>query len=421
MLLSQTIQRRQSEIRQQLAHVAAIEQPNDEQRSQLAALDTEYQTNESRFRAALISEDTERRAADAEMGGEKRDEWSSLVQKYEVRQVIQHFDEGAALNGATAEVVQELRSAGGFRGIPLPLEALEQRAGETIAASIVNPVSYQSIIQRLFPQSVAARMGGHMVNIGRGAQEYPLTSSAVTAAWAATETADAGTQQQFTTSSKTLKPHHNLGIQLLFTRRALLASAGVEDAARNDIRMAIQAELDRAIFNGSGTNGQPLGVIAGQSTYGYATSDASGADYAAFRNAIAAFMLANAASGPGDVRILTRPEVWDILDDKPWDTGSGVSEWDRLVSRAGPIVLNANAMPTAGATSSRTTSALLTTTSGSLNPFFIGIWGALDMIRDPYSNAAAGGVRLSAVMTCDVTVPRASQLHLLKDLPIPTA
>lgn len=421
MLLSQTIQRRQSEIRQQLATLAGIENPADEQRSQLAALDGEYTTNEQRYRAALISEDTERRAADAEMGGEKRDEWSSLVEKYEVRQVIQHFDEGAALNGATAEVVQEMRSAGGYRGIPLPLEALEQRTGETVASGVVNPVSYQSIIQRLFPDSAAAKMGGRLINIGRGAQEYPLTSSAITAGWAASETGDAGTQQQFTTSSKTLKPHHNLGVQLLFSRRALLASAGIEDAARADIRMAIQAELDRAIFNGSGANGQPLGVISGQSTYGYSTSDASAADYAAFRSAIAAFMLANAASGPGDVRILTRPEVWDILDDAPWDTGSGISEWDRLVSRAGSIVLNANAMPTDGATSSRTTSALLTTTSGGLNPFFVGVWGALDMIRDPYSGAASGSVKLSAIMTADVTVPRASQLHLLKDLPIPTA
>lgn len=422
MLLSQKIQRRQSEIRQQLATLAGIENPADEQRSQLAALDSEYGVNEQRFRAALISEDTERRSADEALGDSKTTEWSKLVEQFEVRQAIESLvDNGPALSGATAEVAQEMRSAGGYRGVPIPLLALEQRAGETIASGVVNPISFQPIIARLFPQSVAARMGGHMVNIGKGANEYPVTSSSITAGWAASETGDVSGPTQYTTASKSLAPDHNLGVSVIFTRKALLASAGVEDAARNDIRGAIEAELDKAIFLGSGASGQPLGVVAGQATYGYTTTAATTAKYAEFRAAITAFMLANAASGPGDVRILTRPEVWNAMDAIAWDTGSGISEYDRLVSRVQTVVLSGNAVATTGATSTLETTALLTTTAGGLAPFFVGVWGGVDLIRDPYSGAQSGQVKLTALLTSDVVVARNSQLHLLTDIPIPTA
>ena len=80
-----------------------------------------------------------------------------------------------------------------------------------------------------------------------------------------------------------------------------------------------------------------------------------------------------------------------------------------------------NAVATTGATSARVTTALLTTTAGGLAPFMIGTWGGIDLIRDPYSGAQSGQVTLTALLTADVTVARASQLHLIKALPIPTA
>lgn len=419
MLTSQKIARRQSEIREKLAHLAGIDAPTMEQRSELSALDGEYTTNEQRYRAALIGEEAERRDADAALGEGQKTEWSKLVEGYELRQALMNLDEGRALDGATAEVVQEMRSSGGYRGMPVPLEVLEQRAGETVAAGFVNPVDVKPIIARLFPDSVAARMGGNMINIGKGIAEYPLTSSAISAGWAATETGDVPGPTQYTTSSKSLKPDNNLGVQVQFTRRALLQSAGIEEAARNDIRSAIQAELDKAIFQGSGTNGQPSGVIAKQAVYGYGTSAAAGTNYAAFRKAITEFMLANTAGGPADVRILTRPEVWDALDGKAWDAGSGISEYDRLMARVGSLVMTGNAMGTTGSGATRTAAALLATSAGGVAPFTVGVWGGVDLIRDVYTHAASGQVKITALMTADVTVLRNAQLHLITGLAIP--
>jgi hypothetical protein len=64
---SVNITRRQSEIRQQLATFVGKEKPTDEEVRQVSALDGEYCTNEVRYRAALIAEDTERRDAGTEL------------------------------------------------------------------------------------------------------------------------------------------------------------------------------------------------------------------------------------------------------------------------------------------------------------------------------------------------------------------
>ena len=71
---------------------------------------------------------------------------------------------------------------------------------------------------------------------------------------------------------------------------------------------------------------------------------------------------------------------------------------------------NALAVPT-GAPIACT--ALLTTNAGGVAPAFVGVWGAIDIVRDPFSDAASGGLRLTALTTADVTVARGAQLEVL--------
>ena len=132
MLTSTTIQRKQSEIRQQLAELAGAETLTDETRSKIDDLDRQYQDGERKLRAALIAEDEERRDAGAELETRSDREWADMMSGFEVRQIVFALDEGRELTGQTAEIVSEMRSHGGYRGFPLPYEALlEKRAGET--------------------------------------------------------------------------------------------------------------------------------------------------------------------------------------------------------------------------------------------------------------------------------------------------
>ncbi|SOC11211.1 HK97 family phage major capsid protein [Rhodobacter sp. JA431] len=414
MLESLKVQRRQSEIRQALAGLVGKATPTEDETRAMEALDAEYRTNETRYRAALIAEDTERREAGADLETRAGREWSDMIAGFQMRQVIGALNEGRALDGQTAEVVTELRNAGGYRGIPVPLLALEARAGETVSTGTPDPMQTRPIIDRLFPASVAARMGAAMIAIGSGAMEWPVATSAVTAGWANGETGNIPDPTAYGTIDKALAPNQTMGVQMRVTRKALLQSGeALEAAIRRDMNGAMGAELDRAIFLGTGADGQPLGVITGAATYGItSTAVDAAASWATYRSGVVRFMTRNAASTPADVRALIRPEVWDFMEDQLTATAAPKYEFDRFAEKMGGVVMSSTALAAPTGDPLACTS-LLTTSAGGVAPVFVGMWGAVDLIRDPFSDAASGGLRLTALTTCDVTVARGAQLELL--------
>jgi hypothetical protein len=115
-------------------------------------------------------------------------------------------------------------------------------------------------------------------------------------------------------------------------------------------------------------------------------------------------MEANAISDPASVRMAITPAMWSALDDAIWDAGSGITEWQRLTGGAGAPVL---------ATQLSANTALLAVTAGGLAPAYLGLWGGVDVIRDPYSDATSGGLRITGLLTADLAVPRAVQLRKL--------
>ena len=332
---------------------------------------------------------------------------------YELRQIARALDEGKPLEGRTAEVVTELRGKGSFRGFPLPWEALEQR--NTVASGTPDPRVTAPIIDRLFPASAAARMGAQMISVPQGLIEWPVVTSSVAAGWADGEATNVAGPTAFATTDRAMNPNKTLGIQMRISRRAMLQSgAALEDAVRRDMNSAVSQAMDAAVFLGTGANGQPLGVIAGAATYGItSTAIGAAATWAAFRAAVARFIAANAAGGPGEVRLMLRPEVWSYMDGALL-TSTAVSEWDRLTAQIGAgnvfLATNALAAPTGSPLASN---ALLTTSAGGVAPIFVGMWGAMDLIRDPFTDAQSGGLRLTGLATMDVTVARPAQLEVL--------
>jgi len=422
MLESVKISRRQSEIRQELAALAANENASEDETRAMEALDAEYRRNETRYRAALIAEDEERREAGEELETREGREWHDLVRDFEVRQVAAILTtEAGQLSGKTAEVVEELRSKGDYQGIPLPLEALELRAGETVATGTPDPVSTRPIIDRLFPAMAAGRMGVSMVSIPSGSVEWPVVTSSVAAGWADGELADVAGPTPFATTDRPLAPDHTLGVQMELSRKAMKQSgSALEAAVRRDMNSAISTALDAAVFLGADASGEPAGIIAQAAGYGInVTTATSAADADMFREEITAFMSANAASSPEQVRLMIRPEDWRDLNGQLID-GTAVSQWDLLTRMipASNIVVTSNALP-APETTSNLTKALLTTSAGGVPPAWLGVWGAVDMIRDPYSLAGSGQVKLTGLVTVDATVSRPVQLSVISDIQRP--
>jgi HK97 family phage major capsid protein len=417
MLQSKKLELRRSNIREEIAVLAGKESRDENENRALDNLETEYGDNERSYRGFLVSEDSERTAAGEELEGRSDQEFSQLIDAFELRQVCLALDEGAVLSGQTAEVVTELRSQNGFQGVPVPWEALEQRAGETVAPGTPDPRVTKGIIDRLFPASVAARMGAQMINVTSGEVEWPVATAGVTASWAGTETGDVAVPTVYTTIDRAMTPSNTLGAQMQITRKSMKQSgAALEQAIRRDLAAAIGAELDKAAFLGTGASGEPLGLIPGQATYGFATIavDAA-ADYAAFRTEATKFLIRNAVGDYKSINLLMRPELLDGLDDIIFETGGGITELDRLVGKFKSLTTSSNALaaPTGSPLAS---TAVMTCTSNGVNPFVIGTWNSIDVIRDVYTKASSGQLLLTGLVTADVTASRAEQVTILTGL-----
>lgn len=406
MLESRKIELRRSEVRQELAILAAKTEPTEDELRKMESLDLEYRGLETRLRAALIGEDEERRAAGAELETREGRAWSDLVGAFEVRQIVAALDHGHQITGRTAEAVQEMRSQGQYTGIPVPLEALELR--NTVAANVPDPTATRPIFDRLFPASVAARLGVNSISIPQGSVEYPVTTQGASAAWATSEGGNVGSAVAFQTTEATLSPDHTLGTQMRISRKAAKQGGpGLETAIRRDMAAAIGAALDLAILTGDGEDGVPEGLL--EEATGTGTWAAT---WATVRAEVVAFMEANAISDPQSVRMAITPAMWAALDGayvlegdpQAGLAGPAMTEWQRLTGGVGAPAL---------ATQLPANTALLAVTAGGLSPAYLGIWGGLDVIRDPYSDAHSGGLRLTGLLTVDLVVPRPIQLRKL--------
>jgi len=424
MLTSKKLELRRSEIRQNLSELANIETPSEDETRKMGELDVEYRAKETQYRAALISEDEERKEAGAELETRSDKEWSDMMAGFEMRQVAVSLEEGRALDGQTAEIVSELRSAGGYRGIPVPWDALEVR--NTVSSGTPDPMQTRPIIDRLFPQSMAAQIGAQMINIGSGETEWPVVTSNVTAGWAPTEGGNIPDPTQYVTTDRAMAPDNTMGVQMRISRKTLKQSgAALEQAIRRDMNGAMGQELDRAVFMGTGADGQPLGIVTGAATYGITTTNVDAeASYAVFLNEVVAFMAANTITSPSQIKALMRPELFGALETKINDVMQ-MTEYHRLAfllagrSETGTfpqnIVVTSNGLPVPTGTPA-TTSMVMTTKTNGVAPVFVGTWGAVDLIRDPFTDAQSGGLRLTALATMDQTVARPVQTRILNNI-----
>ena len=419
---------RQSEIRSELMKMFPPfeqEEPvTEELRAKGKKLEAEYLANEERIRAEMRSKDTTAPEASPSTGhpnDAESLEWRSLVQRYEVRQVIAALssDRPSALEGATKEVVDQMTTRGKYAGIPVPWEAfgppeppIERRVGETVAAGVASETAVMPILDRLFAPSAVGRMGIRVLNIAAGAVEWPITAGGATVGWAASETANVGGPAVFSTTERTVKPDYTVGAQMHITRKTLKSSGeAIEAVVRRDMLSAIQEEIDKVAFLGKTASNQPKGLALTNHYEMPTTAVTAAASFDAIFDAAVEFFEKKTITSPKDINILIRVEVYKALV-KKLVSGTAISDMDRLKAEIGRIVTTATALPAPTGTPAAST-ALMTTTTGGVPPGYVAIWGGVDVIRDPITSAASGALKLTGIVTLDVTAVRADQSRIL--------
>ncbi len=245
------IERRRSEIRTRLNEIRELAESarTDAIKQETASLERELRESETELRAAIEEEEAGMTAANGET--------AEAHQRRELRDrcsVVAYFRGG--LSGRLDGAEEELRAELGFEVGEIPLElwerdrpAPEQRtvtnAPGTVGLNLANIAPY------VFAPSIAGYMGISMPQVPSGTYAVPTITTALTAGAKAKGADAAATAAAFTVVSSTPK---RISARLEFLIEDIAAAGtNLEAALRENLSMALSAELDDQIINGNGT------------------------------------------------------------------------------------------------------------------------------------------------------------------------
>ena len=172
--------------------------------------------------------------------------------------------------GFVRELSQEVERSGVKRttekGFLIPYAALEKRAtyvtsGATTGGNLVETeLKAEDFIESLKNNTLMLQMGVGTLPGLVGNVDIPRRSGTSTGYWLANETT-AITQSESTFDQISLSPK-NYGVLSKYSRQTLLqATPGIESLVRSDLISTVNLGVDLAILNGSGSSGQPTGIM----------------------------------------------------------------------------------------------------------------------------------------------------------------
>jgi HK97 family phage major capsid protein/HK97 family phage prohead protease len=227
----------------------------------------------------------------------------------------------------------------------------------------------------------------------------PKKATASTAGWISTE-GGAASESEPTFSQVTLAPKH-LGAFTDITRAAILQSTpAIEALIRDDLTQALALAIDKGALEGSGSSGQPTGVL---NTVGinnptdFAAAVPTFAEMVALETAVAED---NALFG--NLAYITDAATYGGLKTKTKDAGSGMFVLENREANGYPVIRSQQA--TAG-----------NVYFGNWSDCLIGMWAGLDILVDPYTASSSGTVRIRALQTVDVAVRNAVSFAVNND------
>ena len=266
-----------------------------------------------------------------------------------------------------------------------------------------------------------------------GNVSIPRQATATATYWVTENTAL--TQAEATFDNVTLSPKQ-IGTRSQYSRLMLQqATPDIESVVRNDLIQQLGLGIDLAAISGTGLLGQPTGILnaAGVGSFAMSTDANAGA---ALANASATAksgldplielegLVDTANALNGSLYYLTNSKVILALK-KLKSSASFEYLWtgDKDSTLAGtPIVANgypvarSNQVPSnlAKGNSGSILSALI---FGNFANLIIGMWGALEIVPNPYgSGYNSGAVDIRAMQTIDIALRHAASFAVIKDI-----
>ena len=262
MTKAQTITIRLSECRQKINDLLGVEDRSADQQAELETLTGEIQKLEPELRAAIAAEpDPEARVTDT-LDPETREK-RELRGKATLGGFLLAALQGRVPSGAEAEYAAAFGAPVGH--VPMDLWEGDRPAAETRAATPAPTTGTGTTVAPIqpfvFAPSIAPRLGIDMPSVGSGAYSVMTVSTALPAAPKAKgDDADdtAGALAAVTANARRVSARMTVTLEDVAT----IGAAGFESALRQNVSMALSAELDDQAINGNGTAPNINGLIA---------------------------------------------------------------------------------------------------------------------------------------------------------------
>ncbi len=330
--------------------------------------------------------------------------------------------------GLVRELSKEVEKSGvtksAERSFFVPFSALNQRAtyvtsGATTGGNLVaTDLLAEDFIEFRRNQAVMLQLGVRTMTGLVGNVAIPRRSGVASTYYLSTQTT-AITQSESTFDQVTMSPK-NLAALSKYSRQTLLqGTPGIEELVRRDLTDGINLAIDLGILNGSGSSGQPTGIMQ-TSGIGSVAMGTNGAAITLEKvvDLETAVMTVNGAVNPGSVAYLTNYKVLAALKKLRAGgstTGDGPFLFNTDAARIGrgPTPGTLNGYPLAASnqvpsnltkgTSSGVCSALL---MGDFSQAMVGFWGnGLEITvgedQDDFSKALTS---VRGIVTYDVAV-----------------
>ena len=216
----QKLQVEQSEKRQRVNELLALETLTDEQRAEMDTATKRLQELEVELRAAVLVEVDEKDKAGEFDKGER----SGLERRVSLSRYVRAAVEQRSLDGAEGELNQELKLDGNM----IPHAALEKRAVTPAPAAGSRGAQQHAIIPPVYSDGAAAHLGIAMPSVGVGDSIFTVLSTG-----AAPGTPDPGASQDETTGGFTAERMGPSRVQAAFfwRREDAAGLAGMEGRA----------------------------------------------------------------------------------------------------------------------------------------------------------------------------------------------
>lgn len=400
----QRIQLRQSDTRSKIA--AELDKDEaDRDREELERLTATMSGLEVEYRAALAADtgdDTDEDDEDTDEAPEQR-EYRELLDKAEISAYFDEMAGTAAVDGASRELREHALGSNMIGYMPLDV-LLDPNEGEReYRADAVSDVAtaiqdnQQMIAQRLFKRSDAMYLGAMMPTVAVGTVTYPRLNAG-TSAYAPKVGVgrDAGAA---TLQSKSINPQR-LTASYVFGVETLAKVRGWEEALREDLRETLNDKLDDLIVNGQaaetdddGTDDEKFAGLLNTLTAG---SDV-GAGALAWGTVLKLYddlVDGLLAYSDEDVALMVGTDTWKAAMALEAGTNGNSGLLRDRIDRGRFRV--SGRIPAAASKKQATIARL--NVPDRVRGLYVPTWRGLELIVDPYTNAAQGQRKITAVM-----------------------